>query len=78
MSTGNFESWDGNILDLGPLYPFVGSEGFMVVILVVLWIGWHIAQVVGEKRDLNKRIGRLNQPNALQKALDAEHTIERM
>jgi hypothetical protein len=78
MSTGNFESWDGNILDLGPLYPFVGSEGLMVVILVALWIGWHIAQVVGESRDLTERIRRLNQQNGLQKALDAEHTIERM
>ena len=38
MSTGNFESWDGNVLDLGPLYPFVGFEGFMVIILVAAWV----------------------------------------
>lgn len=78
MSTGNVESWDGNILDLGPLYPFVGSEGFMVLVLVALWIAWHIAQLVGENRDLAARIKELNKPNALQKALDAEHPIERM
>ena len=25
----------------GPVYPGVGTEGILVLILVVLWIGWH-------------------------------------
>jgi hypothetical protein len=28
MTTGNFADWSGNMLDIGPLYPFVGWEGF--------------------------------------------------
>ena len=32
MSTGNFDNWDGNIADIGPIYPFVGSEVFMVIV----------------------------------------------
>lgn len=78
MSTGNFENWDGNVLDLGPLYPFVGFEGLMVVILVVLWAAWHIAQMVGEGRDLEERVRKLRQSSELQKALDSERVIERM
>ena len=44
MSTGIIESWNGLITDYGPLYPFVGSEGFMVIIALALWIIWHILQ----------------------------------
>ena len=50
MTTGNFTDWSGNMLDLGPLYPFVGWEGVMVVIAFIAWIGWHILQIRAEKR----------------------------
>jgi hypothetical protein len=78
MSTGNFESWDGNVLDLGPLYPFVGFEGFMVIILVAAWVAWHIAQMVGENRELQHRVQQLSKSGELQKALESERIIERM
>ena len=78
MATGNVTSWDGNIPDIGPLYPFVGSEGFMVLVLVVLWVAWHAAQMVGENRELDGRVKQLRHADALQKAIDAEHPIERM
>jgi hypothetical protein len=78
MSTGNFTNWDGNVLDIGPLYPFVGSEGFLVLVLVVLWVAWHVAQMVGENRELDNRVKELRISGALQKALDSEHPVERM
>jgi hypothetical protein len=78
MSTGNVTNWDGNIIDIGPLYPFVGSEGLLVVVLIALWVAWHGAQMVGENRELENRVRQLRQPGALQKALDSEHPIERM
>jgi hypothetical protein len=76
MPTGNI--WDGNMLDLGPLYPFVGFEDIMVVALVMLWVGWHITQVVGENHDLEDRVRHLKQSAELQKAVESEHVIERM
>jgi hypothetical protein len=76
MSTGNF--WDGNVLDLGPLYPFVGFEGLMVIILIVAWVAWHIAQMVGENRELEHRVEQLRKSGELQKALDSERLIERL
>jgi hypothetical protein len=78
MSTGNVTSWDGNVVDIGPLYPFVGSEGLLVLVLVALWVVWHGAQMVGENRELEDRVRQLRQAGALQKALDSEHPIERM
>ena len=76
MSTG-IESWDGNMLDLGPLYPFVGSEGIMVIIAVVFWIGWHIVQIRMENRTHDEDAARLRQTGNLQKAVEAEQPVER-
>lgn len=50
MSTTSVESWAVELADIGPIYPFVGSEGLMVVLAVVAWIGWHIWQIRDEKR----------------------------
>lgn len=74
----NFTNWDGNVLEIGPLYPFVGTEVLMVIVLVVLWVAWHVAQMVGEKHDLDHRVQQLRCQDALQHALEEEHPIERM
>ncbi len=44
MTTGLIQNWTGNITDIGPMYPFVGSEVFLVIIGVAFWIIWHIWQ----------------------------------
>ena len=42
MSTG-VESWSAeSIAKMDALYPFVGAEVIMTVIVVVVWLGWHI------------------------------------
>ncbi|HWA46823.1 MAG TPA: hypothetical protein VG742_01045 [Dongiaceae bacterium] len=78
MSTGNFANWDGNIMDLGPIYPFVGWEGIMVLIGIVFWIGWHIWQIKMENKQLEDEARALRQSGNLQRAVEAEHTLERM
>ena len=77
MSTGNIDNWDGNLMELGPLYPFVGWEGLMVVLAVIFWIGWHIVQIRSESKRLEDQARALRQ-GGMQKALDDEHTVERM
>ena len=49
MTTG-IESWAGNISEIGPMYPFVGTEVLLLIIGVVTWIGWHIWQSSNESR----------------------------
>ena len=60
MSTG-IEAWK-NLADMGPIYPFVGSEFVLFVIAVIIWLVWHVAQISSErvyheqmKEEFNKR-----------------------
>ncbi len=48
MTTGNFENWAGEIADIGPLYPFVGTEMWLVVAALIFWVGWHFTQSYNE------------------------------
>ncbi len=50
MATGQIESWGGAMTDIGPLYPFVGTEVWWWVIGLALWIGWHVWQGRFENR----------------------------
>jgi hypothetical protein len=76
--TGNFTNWDGDLTALGPIYPFVGAEGLMVIILLVLWIGWHVVQLRMENRQMDNEVNNLRKGDNLQRTLQEEHTIERM
>ena len=77
MSTGNFASWDGDLTQLGPIYPFVGWEGVMVIIAVIFWIGWHYLQIRMENRGHDDSAADLKQSGNLQKAVETERVIER-
>ena len=76
--TGNVTNWDGNLLDIGPIYPFVGSELLMVVLLLILWIVWHALQIRMENGRMNDEVRALRQGDNLFRVLEEEHTIERM
>jgi hypothetical protein len=78
MSTGNFDNWDGNVLDIGPIYPFVGYEGLMVILCIVFWVGWHVIQIRMENAELDSDARELRKPGNLAKAVQDEHTPERM
>jgi len=38
----------------GAVYPGVGTEGILVIVLLVIWIGWHVITVTSESEDLSK------------------------
>ena len=38
----------------GAIYPGVGTEGVLVIILLVIWIGWHVITSMSEDEDLSK------------------------
>ena len=48
MITGEVDSWTGNILDIGPMYPLVGSEFIWFIVGLALWLLWHIWQARNE------------------------------
>jgi len=78
MQTGNITDWSGNMFDIGPIYPFVGWEVPMAILLAIFWIGWHYLQIRMENRRHETEALNLRQGDNLQKALQAEHTPERM
>ena len=68
MSTTPVETWSVDLAEIGPVYPFVGSEGLMVVLCAAAWIGWHVWQIRAEKRDEEETLRKLD---ALEKRRDA-------
>ena len=72
MSTGSFENWAGTITDIGPIYPFVGSEMFWFILALVFWIWWHIVQTKRENRTYADEVKRFGDPETLRKIVSQE------
>jgi hypothetical protein len=68
-----FTDWDGNIADIGPIYPWVGSEVAMVIVAFVFWVGWHVVQLRMEGRRFDDQARALRQSGDLQKLMQSEH-----
>ena len=72
MPTATVESWTGNILDIGPIYPFVGTEVILWIIGLVLWIIWHIWQVRNESKEYAEGAEKYTQGENLLRAIRGE------
>ena len=48
----------------GAIYPGVGSEGILVLLGFVIWIGWHVIAARQESEKLSKLAKRRPGPNA--------------
>ena len=48
----------------GAVYPGVGTEGVLVLIAVVIWIGWHVITAKQEEEELKKLAKRRPSSNA--------------
>jgi len=65
-------SWGGTITDIGPMYPLVGTEVWMVVVVFAFWIVWHVLQLRAEKREFEEELARLKRGDEVRRALDRE------
>lgn len=72
MSTGNFENWAGNIVDIGPMYPFVGTEMIWFIAGLVFWIWWHIVQTKRENRAYEEEVKRFGGSESLRRIVEGE------
>jgi hypothetical protein len=50
----NFDTWGGNIAEIGPIYPMVGWEVFWVVLGLAAWIIFHILQIRMEEKEMRE------------------------
>ena len=71
MTTG-IENWLGSMADLGPLYPFVGSEFVLWIIGVALWLVWQISCTRAENRQYQEEIDKHGGKKSLADAIDRE------
>jgi hypothetical protein len=54
MSTG-LESF-ANPAAITAMYPFAGSEGFLVIVGVAIWIVWHLWEIGFERGEHRKSV----------------------
>lgn len=72
MATGNIENWAGTITDIGPMYPFVGTEMLWFILGLVFWIWWHIVQTKRENKTYAEEVKRYGDAASLKKIVDGE------
>ena len=75
MSTGLVDNWL-NIDKFGAIYPFVGSEMFLVVAGLAFWIIWHVWQLKRENAEFKEDIENINKQGGPGNALDGESARE--
>lgn len=63
-------TWSTNPADVGPLYPFVGSEWLFLLICVIGWLVWHYWQIKSENTTYDEQSRQL-QGNALTEAINS-------
>ena len=71
-STGLVNDWNVDPSQLGPIYPFVGSEGVLFVLCLAFCATFMIWKLVTENAKYDKRAGDLRQSNKLSEALDSD------
>jgi flagellar biosynthesis regulator FlaF len=67
-------TWAVDLANVGPVYPWVGTELIMVIIAVAAWILWHIAQIRQEENEYHEDIKEYGSKEAIKKALD-DHSV---
>jgi hypothetical protein len=58
--------------DLGPFYPWVGSEVVMALVGIAAWIVWHIIQAKMENRTYEEEVKRYGDAESLEKIVAGE------
>ncbi len=72
MSTGSIENFTGNIAEIGPMYPFVGTEWLLALLCLVFWLAWHVLQIRIENRELEVDAARYVTKEILDRVYERE------
>jgi hypothetical protein len=75
MTLEEIGTWTGDVSQIGPIYPMVGTEGLLTIILIVFWIGWHIWQIRMEERNYSDDMKTLKQGDNMDRALKGERIL---
>lgn len=72
MSTG-IKTWNMNMLDIGPMYPFPGTEVLLVLIGLGTWIVWHIIQIRSENKVYDEDVRIFSDKKKLEDAMNVSN-----
>ena len=76
MSTTGLDSWAVDLAEVGPVYPFQGSEVLMVIVGVAIWIIWHIWQVKLENRTFEEDEAKLKNNHSLEETIIKQNSLQ--
>ena len=71
-STGLVTDWNVSPGDLGPIYPFVGSESVLFVLCLAFCAAFMIWKLVTENAKYSKRAQQLREADNLSEALQSD------
>jgi hypothetical protein len=69
-ATGLIQSWNGNPLEVGPLYPFAGYEWVTLILCVAFCLLWTFWQMRSENAAYEEEVAQLRSGDRLAKALE--------
>lgn len=69
MSTTIVTSWATDIAQLGPIYPFVGTEILMYILGLIFWISFHVIQLRKENQAFKEQVEKFGDDKHLQRAV---------
>ena len=75
MSTTGLDSWAVDLAEVGPVYPFQGSEVLMVIVGVAIWIIWHIWRVKLENRTFEEDEARLKNNHSMEETIKKQNSL---
>ncbi len=68
MATTPIDTWAVDLADVTLIYPWVGSEGVMALVAIVLWLAWHVWQVRHETATYEEEKRKYGNPETIRQA----------
>jgi len=72
MATGNIETWAGTISEIGPAYPFVGTEVYLTIVCAVFVLWFLVKQARMESAGLAEEQQKFGGKESLSKIVGSE------
>ena len=70
MATTPIDTWAVDLANVTAIYPWVGSEGLMVLVGVVLWLAWQVWQFRHENSTYDQEIQKYGNDETIRNAPD--------
>lgn len=75
MSLESVGNWFGAMVDIGPLYPWVGLEWLLALVCLIVWLGWHVWQIRMEESNYADDMNTLKQGDNMERVLKGEKLL---